>query len=69
MKTSGVSKSHDLSQFHEGDLTPEILIPVGRNSDIPKEAALSAELKGLRPLNRTPSKEGLNNSQHLKISA
>lgn len=56
MKTIGVSKSHDLSQFPEGDLKPKISIPVGRHSEIPKGAALSAELRGLRSLERKPSK-------------
>ncbi|WP_244667877.1 type III secretion system effector protein XopC [Xanthomonas sp. D-99] len=56
MKTGGVSKSHDLSQFPEGDLKPKSSIPVGRHSEIPKDAALSAELRGLRSLERKPSK-------------
>ncbi|WVK02521.1 type III secretion system effector protein XopC [Xanthomonas campestris pv. olitorii] len=56
MKTSSTSKSHYTGQFPQGDLQPKTPIPVGRNSEIPKDAALSAQLKGLRPLDRKPSK-------------
>lgn len=56
MKTSSASKSHYTGQFPQGDLQPKTPIPVGRNSEIPKDAALSAQLKGLRPLDRKPSK-------------